>query len=50
MENPECELAGIFKESRAKQLKSLMFKSVNNIVPEYMSDKLASVNMYHPQT
>ena len=31
-------------DRRAKQLKSLMFKSVNNLVPEYLSDKYTSVN------
>ena len=32
---------------RNKQLKSLMFKTVNNFVPEYLSDKFASVNTVH---
>ena len=34
-------------DRRAKQLKSLMFKTVNNLVPEYLSDKFASVNTIH---
>ena len=33
-------------ERRAK-LKSLMFKTVNNLVPQYLSDKFASVNTIH---
>ena len=32
---------------RAKQLKSLMFKTVNNLVPESLSDKFASINTIH---
>ena len=28
-------------------MKSLMFKTVNNFVPEYLSDKFASVNTIH---
>ena len=31
-------------DRRAKQLKSLMFKTINNLVPEYLSDKFAKVN------
>ena len=31
-------------DRRAKQLKSLMFKTVINLVPEYLSDKFASIN------
>ena len=34
-------------DRRAKQLKSLMLKIVNNLVPEYLSDKFASVNTIH---
>ena len=34
-------------DRRAKQLKYLMFKSVNNLVPEYLSDKFASINTIH---
>ena len=34
-------------DKRAKQLKSLMFKTVNNLVPEYLSDKFASINTIH---
>ena len=34
-------------DRRAKQLKSLMFKTVNNLVPEYLSDKFTSVNTIH---
>ena len=34
-------------DRRAKQLKSLMFKTVNNLVPEYLSDKFASINTIH---
>ena len=34
-------------ERRAKQLKSLMFKTVNNRVPEYLSDKFVSINNIH---
>ena len=34
-------------DRRAKQLKSLMFKTVNNLVPEYLSDKFAKVNTIH---
>ena len=30
-------------DRRAKQLKSLMFKIANNIVPEYLSNKLISI-------
>ena len=31
----------------AKQLKSLMFKTVNHLVPEYLSDKFVNVNTIH---
>ena len=31
-------------DRRAKQLKSLMFKTVNHLLPEYLSDKFANVN------
>ena len=31
----------------ARQLKSLMFKTANNLVPEYLSDKFTSVNTVH---
>ena len=31
-------------DRRAKQLKSLVFKTVNNLVPEYLFDKFASIN------
>ena len=34
-------------DRRSKQLKSLMFKTVNNLVPEYLSDKFTSVNTIH---
>ena len=34
-------------DRRAKQLKSFMFKTVNNLVPEYVCDKFASVNTIH---
>ena len=34
-------------DRRAKQLKSLMFKTVNNLVPEHLSDKFASVYTIH---
>ena len=34
-------------DRRAKQLKSLMFKTANNLVPEYLSDKFTSVNTIH---
>ena len=34
-------------DRRAKQLKFLMFKTVNNLVPEYLSDKFAKVNTIH---
>ena len=30
-----------------KQLKSLMFKTANNLVPEYLSDKFTNVNTIH---
>ena len=36
-----------FADRRAMQLKSLMFKTVNNLVPEYLSDKFASINTIH---
>ena len=32
---------------RSKQLKSLMFKTANNLAPEYLSDKFTSVNTIH---
>ena len=31
-------------DRRTKQLKSLMFKTANNLAPEYLSDKFTSVN------
>ena len=34
-------------DRRSKQLKSLMFKTVNDLVPEYLSDKFTSVNTIH---
>ena len=34
-------------DRRAKQLKPLMFKTVNNLVPEYLADKFASINTIH---
>ena len=34
-------------DRRYKQLKSLMFKTANNLVPEYLSDKFTSVNTIH---
>ena len=34
-------------DRRARQLKSLMFKTANNLVPEYLSDKFTSVNTIH---
>ena len=34
-------------DRHAKQLKSLMFKTVNNLVSEYLSDKFASTNTIH---
>ena len=34
-------------DRRAKQLKPLVFKTVNNLVPEYLSDKFASINTIH---
>ena len=34
-------------DRRDKQMKYLMFKTVNNLVPEYLSDKCASVNTIH---
>ena len=34
-------------DRRAKQLKSLMFKTVNNLAPEYLSDKFQSTNSIH---
>ena len=34
-------------DRRAKQLKSLMFKTANNLVPEYLSDEFTSVNTVH---
>ena len=34
-------------DRRSKQLKSLMFKTANNLVPEYLSDKFTSVNTIH---
>ena len=34
-------------DRRAKQLKSLMFKTVNHLVPEYLCDKFANVNTIH---
>ena len=36
-----------FADRRARQLKSLMFKTANNLVPEYLSDKFTSVNTVH---
>ncbi|KAK2565491.1 Autophagy-related protein 13 [Acropora cervicornis] len=30
-----------------KEMKSLMFQTVNNLVPEYRSDKFASINIIH---
>lgn len=37
-------------DRRAKQLKSLMFKTVNNFAPEYLCDKFTSVNAVHRQS
>ena len=37
-------------DRRSKQLKSLMFKTANNLVPEYLSDKFTSVNTIHRQS
>ena len=34
-------------DGRAKQLKSLMSKNANNLVPDYLSDKFTSVNTIH---
>ena len=34
-------------DRHSKQLKSLMFKTANNLVPEYLSDKITSVNTIH---
>ena len=34
-------------DRRAKHLKSLMFKTVNHLVSEYLSDKFANVNTIH---
>ena len=34
-------------DRRAKQLKSLTLKTVNNLLPEYLSDKFTSVNTIH---
>ena len=34
-------------DRHAKQLRSLMFKTVNHVVPEYLSDKFANVNAIH---
>ena len=34
-------------DRHAKQLKSLMFKTVNHLVPEYLSHKFANVNTIH---
>ena len=34
-------------DRRAKQLKSLKFKTVNNLAPEYLSDKFAGINTIH---
>ena len=34
-------------DRRAKRLKSLMFKTPNNLLPEYLSDKFTSVNTIH---
>ena len=34
-------------DRRAKQLKSLMFKTVNNLVPDYLSDKFTSIYTIH---
>ena len=34
-------------DRRDKQLKSFMFKTVNNLVPEYLSNKFASINTIH---
>ena len=36
-----------FADRRTKQLKSLMFKTANNLVPEYLSDKFTSVHTIH---
>ena len=38
---------GSVADRRTKQLKSLMFKSANNLVPEYLSDKFTRVNTIH---
>ena len=34
-------------DRHAKQLKSLMFKTANNLVPEYLSDKFTGLNTVH---
>ena len=34
-------------DRRTKQLKSLMFKTANNLVPKYLSDKFTNVNTVH---
>ena len=34
-------------DRRERQLKSLMFKTANNLVPEYLSDKFTSVTTIH---
>ena len=34
-------------DRHAKQLKPLMFKTVNNLVPEYLADKFASISIIH---
>ena len=34
-------------DRRAKQLKSLIFKTANNVAPEYLPDKFTIVNTIH---
>ena len=34
-------------DRRTKQLKSLMFKTANNLVPKYLTDKFTRVNTIH---
>ena len=36
-------------DRRDKQMNFLMFKTVNSLVPEFLSDKFASVNTIHRQ-
>ena len=37
-------------DRRDKQMKSVMFKTLNNLAPEYVSDKFVSVKTIHRQS